>query len=333
MADRRHLDRRTFLLGSSAVAGAAVVGQIPAVDTAGTGPEAFEYQLLQSVTAEWPDPIRSFLGVSDWVPPTSESRDRPLDTARVVASRPVEWPAGYKDVRVGLEPSTAVWQGSMYGIPVQLVTPDAPVESYLEINPWLGNSLRSVDLPVPLAGDRWVEGNPTIGGAFDRHWLGHCPETGTVWEVIGLNKHLRTCLGAGVWRDGSWIDGGPVCAGGVALSRILLDRYDPPHRLGLALNDYAGHDGSKTWAFPRVGDVVRLSPAAGARLEALDGPSNTRWSFIRSAVDHGFVIYDRSGMPEPGAGIGWIAGAQWDGNTLADLDIRLGDLELVTAST
>ena len=181
-------------------------------------------------------------------------------------------------------------------------------------------------VPVPVTGDWWVEGNPAIGGAWDKHVLLVRPETGESWELIGCTKSVRGCLAFAHYVDGVLVDGMPVCAADVSMSAILANRDDPPHRLGIAMDDYAGRDGSKLWGFPRCGDVLRLSPAVAGRLAADSTPEQQ--VILRSLSEHGARIYDRGGS-EPHVSLGLYAGTQWAGSTLSALDVRVSDLELV----
>lgn len=289
-----------------------------------------EFTWAQSLTQNWPGWLRGLLGVRDWTPPKSDIVERPLDTRQVVESVSVDWPASHRTLRVDTNANATVWAGSLPHVPAQRVAPNAPMVTFTEINPWLGNATRRVQLPVPVQGAWWVEGNPTIGGAWDRHWFGHCPETGVSFEVIGVNVAAKTCLSSSRWRNGELIDGHASIASGSQWLSKAWNRGDPPHRLSLVMDDYGGGDGTRIWQFPRCGDVVRLSHDAFVRLG--EGADPEQLAFLAALYVCGAEIADRSHAPSPSVKAVFVAGSQWAGSTLPLLDVRVVDLEYVTAT-
>jgi len=299
----------------------------------------YTYSWAQALSESWSPFWRRVFGIPDWIPPeTPYVADRFLDTRRAVASEPVSWASEIGPVPVRITNHSNVWQGSLPGIPIQVV-PAANRRSVtlLESNPYLG-TVRNVSIPLPTEGEFWVEGNPSASGAWDRHVLLVCPESGEAWELIGYDPVGPRCIAASYWLDGKLIDGMEVYAGGsyenAPMSSILLNRYDPPHRLGLAFNDYIGHDGTKAEesGWPRCGEVLRLSEFAAARL-ASNATVPEQRTFVTSAREYGFLVYDRGGSPAvPRIHLGQTAGRQWNGTPLSlpGLAFTLNDLERVT---
>jgi hypothetical protein len=300
----------------------------------------YRYSAAQQLVQAWPAlrGLFGLFGVPEWRLPIGDAvADRFVDTRTVTRSEPFQWAPELADVKVDATPMLDVWDGSVGGLPVQRVpAKNRRLKSFREDNPWSRTS-RTVEVPVPVTGDYWVEGNPNPAGAWDRHVLLTCPETNEQWELIGVDLARSTCLNCAYYRDGGLVSGLHSYAGGgvagVAQSALLFDSGDPPHRLGLAFNDYVGHDGAKEpgTGWPTCGDVFRLSePAYERHRKTAKGAAAT---VVRSAREHGFLVYDRTGATTPFAGIGLVAGAQHSGSTLASLDIRLADLELAHPTT
>lgn len=268
-----------------------------------------------------------------WKPEKSDVLLRPLDESTVAASVPVAAPSTeWGECPIGIAPSSNVWQNSLGGIPLQQAT-TSKSDQWTVINPWMGNETRSVLVPVPNVGDRWIEGHPCIGGAWDRHWVGIGIDT--ITEVIMMDPLKRTLGEMAVYdRGGKLLSGRAITASGQALHRILLDRNDRPHAIGIALSNYGGGDGSvsaKNWAFPRCNQRVRLSLHRYQELMATAQTQEVK-SFLTMFRDCGGYFHDRTSHDEKviSANVAYVSGAQWDGSTLYTLNnkIKMKDLEV-----
>lgn len=304
---------------------------------AGSGTPVHEYTSWQQTTVWWAPFWRWLFQVPDWSPATCDVKQRPLDTTTVGSSRPVEWPEGWAATQVGTNPTADLSYDrmSLSGYPMQRARPDRS-ERFTLNNTYTGE-VRDIYLPGPVSPlGWWTESMPArdaLGsdGVWDRHWIG-VQDDGTTFEAIQLRRSpLRGVLSYGVWSpDGRLIEGRPVTAGGVAIHRLVYDRFDQPHRLGLAVSNYAGADGSKDWPFPRCGDWVRLSAAALDRVHT-SKPTAEVLTFAEMLHTHGAVIFDRGGDGnKPGGAFAFTAGAQWAQRPLQSLSLTFGDLELVT---
>ena len=311
----------------------------------------------EAFTYGWPDWTRWFWGVPPrWQPPICDVPERPLNTRAVVASEPREWPVELRHLDLGIMvPGTVPYEGSVPhgGIPVQRVT-RAKMTTFTVTNPYGGMDLATgdtirgryrLDLPTPTSGQYGHEGypNPDIWKDVDRHWIG-VEDDGTVWETIWMAANAPA--GPEVMNVAAWNpDGSPkhVLAPGGAVfkgqafhedfrwSAHALNRYDPPHRLGVWLYDLGGGDGDQAWAFPRYGQILRLSTAVYERLYPT---ANAEQRIVLDSLHtYGATIYDRGGDAKRGwhCSLGMVAGRQWVGSTLANFRIPLAALELVTA--
>jgi hypothetical protein len=267
-----------------------------------------------------------------WVhPPGDQVADRRLNTAKVAAAEPFAWPAELRSQQVSFDAGQPPWEGSVAGFPIQRVPArDRQWRTWTENNTYTGRVTQRL-IPVPQGNVEWVEGNPNADGAWDRHVLLVCPETREAWELIRANPDLRTCLVYAHWIDGKLVEGMPVNAGQVMQTGILLGRDDPPHRMGLAMTNYVGWDGTmpESSGWPRCGDVFRLRREALERIVVAAGATAEQRAWANAAHVHGFVLYDRGGKHA----FVQQAGTRWADTSLRQLAVTLGDLERVTAST
>jgi hypothetical protein len=295
-----------------------------------------EYTAWQQTTVQWAPFWRWLFQVPEWIPAACDVKHRPVDTTTVGVSRPVEWPAGWADTVIHSNPTADLtWDKmSLRGYPMQRARPDR--SERFQLNNTYTGELRDVYLPGPSGSlGWWTESMPArdaIGSdnVWDRHWIG-VQDDGTVFEAIQLRRSpVRGVLGYSVWNaDGRLIEGRPVTAAGIALHRLVYDRFDTPHRLGLAIANYSGGDGDKDWPFPRCGDWVRLSAAALDRVHA-SKPTAEVLSFAEMLHTHGAVIFDRGGDGnKPGGSFAFTAGAQWAQRPLQALSLTFNDLEVV----
>lgn len=289
-----------------------------------------EYGFGQQFGLNWSPWLRSLFGIADFTPPVSDCPSgRVTVTDEVGASVPVEWPPGWADLRLDMHAPAGRQvgpSGNMRGWPVQRFAPDARWETWTQIR---YGSRTPVQVPLPLDSPAWLEGHPLRGGAFDRHLLLVCPELGEAVELIWATPSRRECTGWGRWRNGKLIEGRAVCRGGVSLTAHLWHRSDAPHRLAVHIS--GADDRPETHhEHPTTGDVLRLSSEAAIRLLAAStSEEQRRW--LMAATTHGLCVVDRNGNDEPHMLLACVAGAQWAGHTLGDLDVRMTDLELVTA--
>lgn len=297
-----------------------------------------EYTWIQQFTNNWAGwPTWLIPEWARWSPPRADYPYdiRHLDRTTVADSTSIPWPDSLAAQPLVMPATPGVWLNSSPGLPIQR---SGPVhEPYTEINPWAGNSVRNITLPFPDdPRGRWIEGHPGIGGGWDRHSILIDPSTGVTHEAIGTDTLRRTVLASGVWLNGKLVSGTPVTHSGLALHPYLLDRFDEPHRLALGLTDYGPRldgtpsDGSgNNWAFPRPGQVVRLSLAAYHRILSFNLPIECQ---VVAAMlhTHGAVIHDRTTGINA---LAQVAGTQWTGTTLPLLTdhLVLADLELVTS--
>lgn len=292
----------------------------------------FEYNWVQQLLN---NPWWLFGG--QWQPSASDVYTRPVDTRSVAASTPVSAPNEFwAECPIEVNPGAGVWLNSMGGLPIQQARSDAN-DSWTVINPWLGYEVRpNTPLPLPKAGERWVEGHPNIGGAWDRHWVGLLDD-GTFVEAIMMDPVQRTIGEVARWsKDGKLIAGRSVTAGDLSLGQHLRNRNDAAHVGMLVLSDYGGMDGSmlaRDWAFPRVGQHVRLGLARYNEL-MVEATTPEQRVWLQSARDYGWIIGDRS-TSKPGvisAKEAYVAGAQWSGSSVPQLNnkVKLKHLEVVT---
>lgn len=249
---------------------------------------------------------------------------RTLDTTQAEWSDPYPWPADAVNVRLQTNPSGQPWANSLGGIPVQSVPVAPRWESRLELNFWgLHNGTRQV--PLPSVGERWIEGHPSIGGAWDRHWCG--TDGVTSWEALGWDDVRRTMGGWAVWRDGKVIEGYAVTRGKVSLVSGLWDRFDPPHRLLMWMSGFDELGSRPGW--PEAGQVFRLSESAYLR-EMAKATTADAVQLLQSLRWFGAIFHDRNASHTPAAGIAYVSGAQWNGHGCAGVTITLADLEVVS---
>lgn len=288
-----------------------------------------EYSFGQQFTMNWSPWARSLFGVKDFEPPTSDCPSgRFTVTDEVGASTPIDWPDGWADTRLDMHARGDVGpSGTLRGWPVQRYAPDAVWETWTE---WRYGNRRPVKVPAPMDPPRWIEGHPLRSGGWDRHWLGVCPERQEAVEIYWTLPGRRECSGYGRWVDGVLVEGIPVCRAGVSLTAHLWHRSDQPHRLAVHISG-SDDDPATHFEHPATGDVLRLSSAAAIRLLAAStSEEQRRW--VMAATTHGMIVVDRDGKTEPHMLMAPVAGAQWQGHTLGDLDVRMSDLELVTAA-
>lgn len=284
--------------------------------------EPYSYNFWQQVLP--------FLRGSWTCPPGDDVKDRVVDTTRVVASTPYNWPVDLKDARIGFNASSQVWDGSVAGIPIQRVpATNRSWWTFMENNTYTGY-IKQRKVPVPIGGAFWTEGNPNADGAWDRHVLLVCPETREAWEMIRVTlnpgAYTGNCLVWAYYKDGNLVDGTHACAAQTSMSKIFLAPNDAPHRLAIGMTNYVGWDGTKdpTSGWPRCGDVLRFSAAAVKRLTSY-ATTDEQKNFITSGKDFGFVIYDRGGTHV----FQQQSGARWDRSSLKYLPpITYSDLEL-----
>lgn len=305
----------------------------------------------ESVTYDWPDWTRPWLAPPRWRNPTCDVTTRRVDETRVTASEPRQWPVELAGLNLTCDPPRQTpWQGSVGGGPIQTVDPTMTRRFTID-NKWGGNLYRDgqlvgrygpgerwqVDVPMPVRNGWAVEGYPNALNQGDRHWFGIEPD-GTAHECIwlGLNNTptmLNYCKYA---PDGTLLTGMPggVVKGGQQWTRLAWDRFDEPHRLGIVFHNLGGGDGTgppALWDFPRYGQTFRLSTAEYRRQLSL-GVDPEQLAFLNALHFHGAEAYDRGGQRWHGS-IGMVAGAQWLGSKLGELQIPLSSLELVTGET
>lgn len=288
----------------------------------------YEYSFWQQEARYWAPFWRWIFGIPDWAPQECDVLSRPLDATTVGSSEPVEWPTGWGTTKVQTSIGTGLIDGlSLPGLTMQRVGTTA--DAFYMNNTYTGEA-RTVNIPRPLKGYYWTEGMPCRNGAYDRHFVG-VADDGTVTEAIQLSTQFKTILSYGVFApDGTLVEGQPQTAAGVSLSRIMYRMGDPYHRLGIAVTDYSGRDGTKDWAFPKCGDIVRLSAQARDR-ELAKATTNEARDVVNMLNTHGAVIFDRGGDNRvPGGSIAIAAGAQNRGQ-LNSIAITFGDLERVTS--
>ena len=273
-----------------------------------------------------------------WKVQTCDVPDRRVDTSEVLSSSPIDWPEGLANKILSIPGDVPVpWDGRVMlsGRPLQRV--GGKTILFTERNTYRGTS-RDLRVPRPLANHLWVEGMPSKGGAHDRHWIG-VADDGSTWELIGVRFGLVFrgghwwrpaigwgCLAAaryspeGVLKEGD----APVIKSGHQVSSLLLNRWDPPHRLNITLTDYAAggdSDGTADWEFPAVGDWVCLDASrvpAGLDLE--------QQRVADMLVKYGAIIGDRGGHNQ----LSVVPGAQWAGAKVSNLHFRLSDFRRVT---
>ncbi len=301
-------------------------------------------------------------------PHTDVGQERRVDTTRVGSSVPVDWPAEYANLKIDFDPPRQTpWKGSVSGgHPVQAADPTRTKKVRVR-NRWGGTLIEDgVDTGRELRRDYSVriarparerdhgwawQGYPNPGASGDRHLYLVWPD-GTVEEMIGFYPDVMTCEHyARYGPDGEVLHridpGGSVVKANLQWTRLALNRGDTPHRMGLVFHelgdepDHSIPDGIERWnlerhksdgiradfAVPRYGQWFRLSDEAHRRL--IVGANLEQRMVLDGANEHGFLPVDRGGSGwEPGPAM--ISGAQWDGSTLGDLQIRVADLERVT---
>lgn len=306
--------------------------------------------------------LLKLLGYKPWTNPFTDVGDeRQLDLTLVGDSVEIEWPEEVRDWPVDFSPpAQRPYKGSVGGgIPVQKVDP-SKTRRIRVYNQWSGTLVENdidtgtdpgenyyVDVPVPESGEWAVQGYPNELATGDRHWYGVEPD-GTAHEMISFWPTDWSCHHYAKYApDGTILHrvdpGGSVVKGNVRWTGIALNRGDKPHRLGLVFKQLGkevdhsvpdgnlrfgqpGSDGEQDWAYPRYGQWYRLSLNAYQRLSAKANAEQQ--TVLDSAFHFGFIPYDRGGYGDK-ANVGMIAGAQWVGSTLDEIDMKLSDLELV----
>ncbi len=299
-----------------------------------------------------------------WTNPTSDVQPgtRFLKKGNVQSSIKVQWPAELKDLSLGLEVKQKPWQGTVSGgKPVQMVS-DTKTKGFSVDNIYGGLRYKdgvpfkdykageryTVSIPVPLRDGWGIEGYPNASNTGDRHWYG-IEADGTAHEVIWMGIGTPTVLNYTKYApDGSLLDGimttdemGTYPRGAVKghqqWTSLAWNKGDEPHVLGIVFkalgNNPVNGDGDSpepyaSWALPAYGQTYRLSEAEYDRQMAL-GPDQEQANFLSSLRFHGVESYDQGKQTWHGS-IGMIAGAQQANNTVANLDIPISELELVT---
>lgn len=259
--------------------------------------------------------------------PEQEHIVLPRDTRRVAASEVRRWPDELRGTIVRCNQMQSVYKGSLGGVPVQRGHVSRR-RGWTSINPWLGNRVTYPIFPEPEVGWYWTEGNPTIGGAWDRHRI-IVDATGDIFEIIGANTAAGTCLSWGRWRDGVLVEETAATASRLPMHRHLYTGMEASDTvLGLVLPNITaewGGDGSGTWPWPRYGDIVRLSDIGLAEAMRAPGVGAHGANILRDANERGLVVMDRGP-----AGIVVQAG-RWTG--LDGVAFPVTALEAVTAMT
>lgn len=287
-----------------------------------------EFTFAQQATLNWSSWMKTLFGIPEFKPVASDCPgDRFLFTTEAGTSTPIEWPAGWAETKFDFHAGTGKVGpgGNVRGWPIQRYAPDARWENWTQIR---YGERTQVEVPTPNDRPMWLEGMPVRGGAWDRHWLGVCPERDEAIEMIWAVPGNRECSGWGRWQGGVLVEGRAVCRGGVSLTERLWNRDDSPHRMALHIS---GDDKLAETHFehPTVGDVFRLSTDATIRLlSTATTEEQRRW--ILAAQSHGMEVVDRNGNTEPHMLLATVSGTQWIGHSLYDLDVSLSDLELVT---
>lgn len=238
----------------------------------------------------------------DWrVPVQDPMADMPADRTKVVASVGVDWPDELAGLRVkfpniGMDrPASG---GALAGIPCQLADPLRGTRRWRIWHPDYGVR-GEVDVPVPRGGYVRVEGNPRIGGEWDRRSIIVDPDNEKVWEFIQVRPNGEQGWHAQNWAvwdfDGNRVDGNPMRGGsrGKSFHRTLFCGGRGPHRLALSIHDYVGGDGTLAGGFPRAGDVIRLKPTAAADLLASASSPVVREAIV-SMSEFGVELADRN---------------------------------------
>lgn len=310
--------------------------------------------------------LLDLFGYRPWRNPKTDIRDeRKLDLSLVDESIQIEWPEEIKDWKVDFTPpAQKPYKGSVGGgVPVQLLDP-SKTKKIMVHNQWRGTLIENgvdtgidpgddyyVDVPVPVSGEWAIQGYPNENAGGDRHWYGIEPD-GTAHEMISFWTTDWSCHHYAKYApDGTILHrvdpGGSVVKGNIRWTGVALNRNDKPHRLGLVFKkigkdwdntywdgnvrfgepDEHWSDGEQNWEYPRYGQWYRLSSEAYVRLSAKADAEQQ--AVLDSAYYFGFIPYDRGGALDQ-ANVGMIAGSQWVGSTIGELDIKLKDLELVT---
>ena len=260
-----------------------------------------------------------------WRQPFCDVTDRVLDTTEVSAihDRP---PSHLDGDRVGMPRQR--WPHQLDGErAMQMAHPFKKVT-------WTVGSAdygqRQITTPAPRTGQFWVESNPRplwqmdlansrpSGAFFDNHVI-LIEENGHSHEFIGVSKTfgLRASGYAHWSMNGTLLDGDGVVWSRARMSSQILNRWDAPHRLSVALR---GSDHEEP-SFPWAGQWLALDPAAAPT--GLDGEQQR---IVDMLVTHGMVVNDHGG----GTGVSWADGAQWGGTTLSSLNLTLGDFKAAT---
>lgn len=321
----------------------------------------------EQLTYGWPHWARkAFRAPPKWTAPYCDvGAERHVDEHIVRASEPVQW-GPWTDAPLDCSPPRVTpWQGSAQGQCVQAGSDDRVTVTVN--NPYGGilvtggtptvrkSGPYTVSIPRPVRGDFGVEGWPNGGNTGDRH-LYLIEADGTAHEMIWFNPSNPLVPGgiscssyARYAADGTIMHrldpGGSVVKGQVPLTRLLWNRGDRPHRVGVVFTNLSntwdgsvddhfvrhggkGSDGTLATRYPAYGHWYRLSQAAFIRASV--GASPEQADMLSALRDYGMVTYDRGGDEKVHrASIGMIGGAQWTGSRLGGLDVRVGDFERV----
>lgn len=270
-------------------------------------------------------------GVPAWKCPPPDKVTVSRDRSKVRSSVPMTWPAHLR-VPVIVAPSRLdLSEGvRMTGMPMEAVASNtAHLPVYVTSDQ---NADPRVELVPIRAAEAWIEGMPSPGGMFDRHWIGVYPD-GTRWELFCARWSWSVIVGGWCWwateaaqylPDGSLLRGHQVIAGAHSLASYVATgaTLDDPCVLGITLPDYHGHDGTLDAPFPAIGDRLRLTNPPAA---AVTGDAR---KFLMNAHTHGFKVIDATGGP---AVVHVQAGDVMPGSNLATVRFSTADLELVTA--
>jgi hypothetical protein len=265
--------------------------------------------------------------------------DLPADRTEVVESVPVEWPTELAGLRVGF-PNIGMDRppsgGALAGIPAQLADPLRGTTTWTIWHPQFGVRAK-VQVPIPRGGVFRVEGNPRIGGEWDRRCIIVDVDDECVYEFIQTRPAGSPLIDGTKWHaqnwavwdfDGNRVDGNPLRGGSrdKSFHRTLFTGGRGPHRLAMSIHDYVGGDGTLSGGFPRAGDVIRLSTAKAAELLA-SASSPTVREAIMSMSRHGVELADRN-MNRSAFLYGQVGA--WP-RELRSLSVPLSDFELVTS--
>lgn len=266
---------------------------------------------------------------------------RALDTTEVggLATSPA-FDEHHHDARVRLPESQVPWKASWTaadGMPLQAADRTKPITVRKLEQAWVDGRLvntgrvgRTVEVPGPVAGYVWVQGNPQptsqLQGWSDAHARLINPD-GSSTEMIGVLPHNawgRTdyvdCTGFALFDpDGLLIEGVPPTAWkGGRTSALMLGRNEAPHRLALVVPGLVDDESN----LHEIGLWVAL-PHSAIPWDDLT-PDGHR--LARMLCSFGAITTDHGRFP----GIESVSGADWQGVNWGGWAPSLGDFRQVT---